>query len=270
AGFVPAALWRFMHTSGFWVTEQVSRDLHSVMCYTPAITIGPTDVYSAFTIMATVEDGTVTDLALAVDRAIAWYDAFTYKKDMLTLLEDTDGDCIINACDNAPNDANPDQGDVDDDGIPDVLDDDIDGDGILNGSDGCPYVYDDGTDADGDGVPNACDACANFDDAIDADGDGVPDDCDNCPGTANHNQSDFDNDGVGNACDNCPVAANSSQADMDTDGDGDACDDDIDGDGHLNDDDNCPTVWNPGQEDSDGDGVGDACGSCCYNRGDFD
>jgi len=269
-GFVPAQLWGFMHTSGFWVTEQVERDLHSVMCYTPQITIGPTDVYSAFTVIVTVEDGTITDLAGVVDRGIAWYEDFTAKKDMLTLLADTDDDGIVDACDNAPNDANPDQADVDEDGTADVLDDDIDGDGILNASDGCPYVYDDGTDTDGDGVPDACDACLGFNDSDDVDGDGVPDGCDNCVTTANHNQSDFDNDGIGNACDNCPTAANSNQADMDEDGEGDACDTDIDGDGVLNDVDNCPYVYNPGQEDSDGDGVGDACGSCCYHRGDFD
>ena len=269
-GFVASELYESMHTSGFWISELDGTDMHSVLCYTPAITIGPGDVYSAYTILATVENGSLADLAGVVDRANTWYDNFTAKKDMLTLLADTDGDGIVDACDNAPNDVNPDQGDVDDDGTADVLDDDIDGDGILNGADGCPYVYDDGTDSDGDGVPDACDACADFDDAVDADGDGDADACDNCPAVANHNQGDFDDDGIGNVCDNCPTASNAGQADMDEDGVGDACDDDIDGDGHLNDVDNCPTVYNPGQEDEDEDGVGDACGGCCDHRGDFD
>ncbi len=49
---------------------------------------------------------------------------------------------------------------------------------------------------------------------------------------------DDDFDGVENNSDNCPNVANSDQEDFDDDGEGDICDDDIDGDGVLNDDDN--------------------------------
>ena len=93
-----------------------------------------------------------------------------------------------------------------------------DGDGIADGSDRCPFVYDPGQE--------------------DADGDGLGDLCDNCPVVANADQADADGDGVGNACefddvdgdsrkngsDNCPDVANGNQLDIDHDGRGDLCD----------------------------------------------
>ena len=54
-------------------------------------------------------------------------------------------------------------GDIDNDGIPDEHDDDMDGDGITNDDD----------DVDGDGIPNKDDA--------DIDGDGIPNDEDDSP-----------------------------------------------------------------------------------------
>ena len=51
---------------------------------------------------------------------------------------DSDSDGVIDKNDNCPDTANPNQEDVDKDGIGDVCDDDRDGDGILNTEDTCP------------------------------------------------------------------------------------------------------------------------------------
>ena len=58
---------------------------------------------------------------------------------------------------------------------------DLDGDGIMDGQDKCPNVYDPAQ--------------------PDIDGDGVGDGCDNCPNLQNTNQSDADGDNIGDACD---------------------------------------------------------------------
>jgi hypothetical protein len=122
-------------------------------------------------------------------------------------------------------------------------------------------------DIDGDGIGDACDACpAPNSSPFDLDGDGVPNDCDACPRAFEPTQRDRDDDGHGDACDNCPFFANAEQQDTDGDGAGNRCDSctdiDHDGTGVTGDacgDDNCPAVPNPGQADWDGDGVGDAC-----------
>lgn len=166
---------------------------------------------------------------------------------------DRDGDGIVDEKDNCPDTPNPDQADLDGDGIGDACDDDIDGDGIPNHQDNCPRVHNpDQKDTDGDGVGDAC--------TDDRDGDGIPDAKDNCPDIPNPDQADLDGDGVGDACDNdmdgdgipnhkdnCPRVPNPDQADLDGDGVGDACDDDIDGDGFPNDVDRCPREPGPDQ-----------------------
>ena len=98
---------------------------------------------------------------------------------------------------------------------------DRDGDGISDGADDCPSVFnpvrlmDNGiqSDSDGDGVGDACDRCpldatntCTKPDANDSDGDGITNDHDNCPEVVNADQADSDNDGYGNACDDCPTA----------------------------------------------------------------
>ena len=99
-----------------------------------------------------------------------------------------------------------------------VSDGDSDGDGIANGSDLCPTVFDpvrpmDGSsqsDRDADGLGDACDPCPTSadngctpPDADDLDEDGVPAGIDNCPEDANSDQADADDDGKGDACDPC-------------------------------------------------------------------
>ena len=131
-----------------------------------------------------------------------------------------------NDCDNTTDEGFPDQ---DGDGMPDCLDDDGDGDGILDVEDNCPLLANpEQADQDGDGLGDLCDK--------DVDGDSIPDAVDNCPSETNPQQGDVDGDGVG-----------------------DACDGDIDGDGHDNEADNCPLVANLDQLDADGDGIGDGC-----------
>ncbi len=97
---------------------------------------------------------------------------------------------------------------------------DLDGDGIANGSDNCPMLFnpirpvDNGVqgDADNDGVGDLCDptplGADPTVDSDDKDGDGIPNASDNCPYDANTDQLDDDGDGAGNICDPCPDSPN--------------------------------------------------------------
>lgn len=71
---------------------------------------------------------------------------------------DTDGDGVADAIDNCPSVLNPDQGDLDADGIGDSCDPDRDGDGVFNVLDNCPRVANQ-TQLDGnrDGIGDRCD-----------------------------------------------------------------------------------------------------------------
>jgi len=145
---------------------------------------------------------------------------------------------------------------------------DVDGDGVEDGLDNCPYAANGNCgvdssycDVDGDTVLTILefeagsqadwndngigDACEDYD------FDGYMDYLDNCPGVANSNQDelacdDQDGDGVYTLEDNCPDMYNPSQNDYDEDGFGNNCD-------------NCRLIANADQADSDDDGFGDAC-----------
>lgn len=184
---------------------------------------------------------------------------------------DADGDGIRDSGDNCPDVANPDQLDLNGNGIGDACDeidpDDLDADGIVDDEDNCPDLANPRqTDDDGDGIGNLCDD--------DADNDGIENGLDNCPTIANPDQDDFDDNGIGDACeldsdgdgitddqDNCPFDANADQADEDDNGIGDACETlaDSDADGIPDESDNCPFVFNPNQTNNYGTGFGDAC-----------
>lgn len=141
------------------------------------------------------------------------------------------GDGVPDDADNCVAIPNPEQTDVDADGVGDECDDD-DGDYFPEPFDNCP------------GVANA--------EQADRDLDGEGDVCDP--------DFDYDGDGWFTLEDNCPWSPNPDQHDFDLDGGGDVCDPDDDADG-IDDypDDNCLWVANADQADSDADGVGDAC-----------
>ncbi|MGI5864241.1 MAG: cell-cell cohesion MYXO-CTERM protein MtsC [Myxococcales bacterium] len=72
---------------------------------------------------------------------------------------DYDKDGISDATDNCRDVENPDQSDLDADGLGDACDGDADGDGVVNANDNCPEKSNaDQRDDDRDGVGDACDA----------------------------------------------------------------------------------------------------------------
>jgi len=76
--------------------------------------------------------------------------------------DDLDGDGVVNAEDNCPLSANPDQLDMDHDGIGNICDDDVDGDEFANADDNCPEAANPlQSDGDLDGIGDACDPECN-------------------------------------------------------------------------------------------------------------
>ena len=154
---------------------------------------------------------------------------------------------------------------------------DMDGDGIFNKDDNCPFVYNvKQVDVDGDLVGDECDfnnEKKNWSER-DSDNDGVGDGLDNCTYVYNPKQKDSNADGRGDLCvdddgdgivgkdDNCLNIYNPNQEDVNINGVGDACEFDKDKDGIFDSIDNCISVMNRDQKDGDGDGIGDACDNC--------
>ncbi len=164
--------------------------------------------------------------------------------------DDRDGDGILDADDQCPDDPEDDDGFEDADGCPDP---DNDGDGIPDVEDECPDEPEDedgfedadgcpDPDNDGDGIPDVEDKCP--DEPEDEDGDR---DDDGCP----EDPADSDNDGIVDSEDECPDEPEDEDGFEDADG---CPDPDNDGDGIPDVDDECPLekeVKN-GFEDEDG------------------
>ena len=145
-----------------------------------------------------------------------------------TVYGDDDNDGVNDQTDNCIEVNNPNQSDLDGDGLGDACDLDIDGDGVDNQNDALPNNGNESSDTDNDGLGDNTDAdddgdgMADSDDAFplnpteqaDLDGDGVGDNLD----------ADDDADGITDVTDNCPLIANADQADLDGDGVGTACD----------------------------------------------
>ncbi len=136
---------------------------------------------------------------------------------------DADEDGVPDATDNCSAVFNTDQADLDDDGIGDVCDPDLDGDGVDNSVDTFPNDPTETADADMDGVGDNSDAFPNdATETADADMDGVGDNSDAFPNDPAES-ADIDMDGVGDNGDNCPIVPNGDQTDINGDGFGDAC-----------------------------------------------
>ena len=138
-----------------------------------------------------------------------------FKNIILRDITDTDIDGIVDFEDNCFEIYNPDQSDMDGDGLGDVCDDDIDGDGILNADDNCPlFSNSNQSDLDNDGIGDVCD---------DDDSDGVMNNLDTCPNTptgedvnatgCSQSQIDDDEDGVMNNLDTCPNTPSGTNVD---------------------------------------------------------
>ena len=98
---------------------------------------------------------------------------------------------------------NPDQSDVDNDGLGDACDVDDDADGLDDAVDNCPQNANSSQrDSEGDGAGDPCDT--------DDDNDGVTDQRDNCRFIANADQKDTNGDSVGDPCD--PTAPRAAPA----------------------------------------------------------
>jgi hypothetical protein len=127
--------------------------------------------------------------------------------DLGARIDDPDCDGLPSEFDNCPSVNNPEQVDLDVDGLGDDCDDctgnDSDGDFIVDMCDLCPDVIDDQQDTDDDGTGDACE---------DGDGDGRYDPVDNCPAVGNPDQLDSDRDGVGDACDTTVVTRTESSS----------------------------------------------------------
>jgi len=82
---------------------------------------------------------------------------------------DSDGDTVADGADNCPNNLNPDQADLDGDGLGDACDTDVDGDGVENAADAFPLDPTEWLDTDRDGIGNNADPDDDNDGVLDED-----------------------------------------------------------------------------------------------------
>ncbi|MBI4365751.1 MAG: thrombospondin type 3 repeat-containing protein, partial [Deltaproteobacteria bacterium] len=123
---------------------------------------------------------------------------------------DMDGDGIGNGSDNCPAKANDDQGDIDGDGTGDLCDNDLDGDGIENAKDNCDGVSNpDQADANSNGLGDACESTGQGDPSLT--GEGGEQVCDELTGDC-FPAKDSDGDGIVDALDACPGTSDPSNA----------------------------------------------------------
>ena len=183
------------------------------------------------------------------DYALAWQ-----------MISDLDGDGISDLQDNCQTIANTDQADMDNDGIGDECDIDIDsdGDGISDLQDNCQTMANTNQlDLDNDGLGDVCD--------LDIDGDGVLNTVDTFPydpaetvdtdgdSIGNNADTDDDNDGLTDVFE-VSIGTNSLLVDSDGDGLTDYVEVAWDGDGLSY---NSSTDLNPLSSDTDSDGIFD-------------
>lgn len=145
---------------------------------------------------------------------------------------------------------------------------DTDGDLVVDGCDNCPLVWNsDQLDSDNDGIGDACDNCPNDanTDQNDRDGDGTGDVCDGCVTQISNECNDCDGDGVINECELNPACCQEPGCepafDCNLNDTPDNCEiavgmvEDCDGDGEI---DSC-TLANDPSADCDDNGVLDVC-----------
>jgi hypothetical protein len=205
---------------------------------------------------------------------------------------DSDSDGFVDQLDNCPSTSNPQQDDLDGDGIGNACENDTDGDGIDNALDNCQaglfgWTSSVSNDLDGDG-------CKDNGEDDDDDGDSISDLSDDCrvgnTGWISDNATDHDGDGCKDSLEDddddndafdddidlCPlgvIGISPLGQDLDNDGCNDLLeDDDKDNDGVVNSNDSCSgtaigsTVntegCSPSQRDTDGDGIKDVTDQC--------
>lgn len=201
------------------------------------------------------------DFSIHLDTPKLWVQLIKNPKLHIFNGVDTDNDWIDDTTDNCLWIYNPQQEDINGDGIGNACSDD-DEDGIIWHYDNCPQLSNsDQTDVNQNRVGDVCE--------FDKDSDGIPDGIDNCITEKNAEQLDSDGDNIWDTCDNCK-SYNPGQLDTNENSIGDVCEtiektlleNDKDLDGIINFQDNCLHKKNPNQEDFDKDGIGDACDNC--------